>query len=88
MRVPLNFTLSEIEHLPGTITFDIVEVQRPGGLAIKLFKGNEVLFADFAAAAEGRYIFELRNAKIGVNVLTIQGMDGAAFLLKNLDVRV
>ncbi len=88
MRVPLNFTLSEVEHQPGIISFEIVEVQRPGGLAVKLFKGNEVLFADFATLAEGLYIFELRNAKVGLNVLTIQAVDGSAFLLKNLDVRV
>ncbi|MBI4162747.1 MAG: hypothetical protein HY513_03615 [Candidatus Aenigmarchaeota archaeon] len=88
MRVPLNFTLSEVEHLPGTITFDIVDIQKPGGFSVKLFKGNEVLFADFATLAEGRYVFELRNAKVGINALTIQAVDGAAFLLKNLDVRI
>jgi len=88
MRIPLNFTLSEVEKLPGTISFDIVDLQRQGAVSVKIYSRNELVFSDFAKAEEAHYVFTFTGAKSGLNILFIQSMDGAAFLVKNVDVRV
>lgn len=88
MRIPLNFTITDVEKLPGKIDFDIVDLQRTGAVSVKLYRGNELLFSDFAKAEEAHYSFDLTNAKTGPSILFIEAMDNAAFLVKNLDIRV
>jgi hypothetical protein len=90
LRVPINFTLKERERLPGIIEFDIIEVQEQGALSVKIIRKDEVLFRHFDTVDEKRYriSFGFDDAQTGVNTLEIKALDGATFLVKNLDVSV
>lgn len=88
MRIPLNFTIRDVENLPGTISFDIVDLQKQGAVSVKIYSRNELVFSDFAKAEKAHYVFTFTGAKSGLNILFIQSMDGAAFLVNNVDVRV
>ncbi len=87
----INLTQSEHDNMrKGTIKFKVVEVKEHGGLSVRISNRGETTFSEFARAETGFYTFDFTEDDVqpGISVLTVEQLDGASFLVKDLSVKI
>jgi len=90
LEVPFSFNQTEYNKLKtGTITFDVVNIIKGGGISVKIVSNNQVTYNAYTTADAGSYdfTFEKANVRVGANLLMIDSVDGAIFAVKNVAVR-
>jgi hypothetical protein len=73
----------------GKITFDVVKVEKPGGLAVKIVDmENNAMFSAYEQASQWQYTeyFARGNVKPGKNTVVIEAADSSAFWVKGVQV--
>jgi len=91
-KIELPFSVAESKYnskLRGYIKFNIVDVSRAGGYTVKIYHDGSALYNQYMRAEEGyqSFTFTSRDVRIGENILVIESVDGAAFSVKDLQVR-
>ncbi|MDI6721729.1 MAG: hypothetical protein QMD85_05025, partial [Candidatus Aenigmarchaeota archaeon] len=87
----INLTESERNNLKaGTIRFKIVDVKNPGGVAVRIMRNDEITFSAFDRAETGIYSFDFGkdNVMPGISNVVVDELDGASFLVKDLDIKI
>ena len=91
VKAILNLTISEHDNMKsGTIKFKIVDVQKQGGVAVRIVNRGDTTFSAFARAETGFYSFDLIEDDLqqGISTVIVEQLDGASFLVKDLDVKI
>ena len=91
VKAVINLTEAEQKAVKrGYIRFKIVDVKENGGVAVRIMRGDETTFSTFARAETGSYSFEFTKDEIrqGISIVSIEAIDGASFLVKELDVKL
>ncbi|MBI2579500.1 MAG: hypothetical protein HYW27_01225 [Candidatus Aenigmarchaeota archaeon] len=91
VKAIINLTEDERRALKsGAINFKIVDVSRSGGVAARITHQGETTFSSFARAEEGFYRFDFEKDDVlpGISIVSIDAIDGASFLVKDLDVKL
>ncbi len=89
--VAFNVTKERYDRMSaGKIQFDVVRVERPGGLSVRIVSGANVTFSDYGNAERKSYSMPITkaNVKVGWNTLRIDSVGGAVFSVKNAKVVV
>jgi hypothetical protein len=87
----LNLSGSQYGKLPGHITFDVLSVLQPGGIQVKLVQGGQTKLAEQFDAIPGAVavpIMPVNYVAGQAAQLTIEGVDGSLFYVRNLKVWV
>lgn len=92
-KIELPFRIDKNVHdnlKRGFINFNIADIQKPGGMVVKIKVGSQVLFRQFMNVEERPYsiIFGKQDSRPGTNELIIESVDGAAFSVANIEVSV
>ena len=74
----------------GSVRFDIVDVSKPGGMAVKITNSKGATFAAFETATAGVRTYQLNATNVvpGSNILIIESVDGAVFTVRNIRISV
>jgi hypothetical protein len=87
----INMTSDEYNRFSrGSISFDVVDIYRPGGYSVTVMNGNEVLLQEYVKLEKGFFVLNLEknNLKSGLNLVVVRPADDAAFTVQNIDTRL
>ena len=88
-RLDFNLTQSQYNNFPrGRIVFDVIDVQKSGGLQVRVSNGNEVLLNEFQSVGEGKITVWINKRDVlpGINKIEIKSVDGAVFAIENFKI--
>ncbi|MBI4014991.1 MAG: hypothetical protein HY365_03480 [Candidatus Aenigmarchaeota archaeon] len=74
----------------GSVRFDVVDVSKPGGMAVKIVGDKGTTFSSFENAAAGLRNYQLNKTSVspGRNTLLIESVDGAVFTIRAIRISV
>lgn len=81
---------STLNSQKGTISFNISNVLKPGGMVITIIQGSETrnIAYDSVQKKSYTYAFNQSQSFVGTNILKIRSVDGSVFYVKDLEVNV
>jgi len=90
-EIPFTLTAEEARKLTEVrIKFTVKNIEKQGGLSVKVYKGSELVFEDFDKADEKSYSLVLGKDQVreGANRVVIESAGGSLFRVDNADVKV
>jgi hypothetical protein len=89
--IPINMTGDEYNRFArGVISFDVIDVYRPGGYSVTIVNNGLVLQQEYVKLEKGFFVLDLEknSLKPGLNTIIVRPADNAAFTVQNINTRL
>lgn len=87
----INMTDAEYgDFLYGTVSFDVVDVFKPGGYSVTIYNNGLVLKQEYAKLEKGYFVLNLERNDLrpGLNTVVVHSVDGSAFNIQGVLTRL
>lgn len=83
-----NISKNEYRDFRGRLKFRVTKVLRSGGISIKIYHNNDLLFSAYDPLEEKIYYYGLTRGDVreGKNILRIEALEDAAFHITDIEI--